>query len=346
MLYPQRLQIAVWLTICATLVFLMVILGGAVRLTGSGLSMVVWQPIMGVIPPLGEAGWQRVFDMYKAFPEYQLVNKGMSLDQFKFIYWMEYLHRVLGRFIGLAFFLPFCFFLWRGGMPGALKNRLWLLFLLGACQGLMGWYMVKSGLVDDPHVSQYRLTAHLMLAVLIYAYMLRLLFDQVFQLRPEPVSSVSRQLLPGLGTVTVLLLLLMIATGGFMAGTRAGYIFNTWPLMGDSLVPDMVWSLQPWWRNFFENALTVQLVHRWLAILVAAVSVWYAISVLRGEQRELVRLLAWLTIVFVAAQVVLGIATLVGRVPPVLGVSHQGGALLLLGAVVALRTSHLRPLSV
>jgi len=348
MLYPHRTQVLSWLTICTLMVFAMVILGGSVRLTGSGLSMVDWKPLLGIIPPLSHSGWTSAFSQYQQYPEYQIVNKGMSLAEFKFIFMMEYLHRVLGRLIGLVFFVPFCFFLIRGGMPASLKIRLWVLLFLGACQGLMGWYMVKSGLVDVPHVSQYRLTAHLMLAVLIYAMMVRLVFDLLYlsstkgsnQNNMQPISIMTYY-----GGALVVLLFLMITTGGLMAGTRAGHIFNTWPLMGNDLVPNMLISMEPVWRNFFENTITIQFVHRWLAIVVGVAVILYCAGSIRGRAPKITKIMAFLSILAIILQIILGIATLLTRVPPVLGVAHQGCALLVLLGIIAVWTAYLPSVS-
>jgi len=348
MLYPHRSQILTWLWVCIAMVFAMVILGGSVRLTGSGLSMVDWKPILGIIPPLNHTGWIAAFEQYQQYPEYQLVNRGMTLSEFKFIFMMEYLHRVLGRLIGLVFFLPFCFFLFRGGMPASLSKHLWFLLFLGACQGLMGWYMVKSGLINEPHVSQYRLTAHLMLAVVIYAIMLRLAFDLFFQSERSTGRTVSAALSPrmtrGAG-ILVVLVLLMIATGGLMAGTRAGHIFNTWPLMGNALIPDMLLAMQPSWRNFFENTITIQFVHRWLAIVVAVSVIWFSLVVARSNVSKIVQRLAIFSIFAIILQVLLGILTLLNAVPAALGVAHQGCALVVLAGVIGVWTSSLPSVS-
>ncbi|MEM7259340.1 MAG: COX15/CtaA family protein, partial [Pseudomonadota bacterium] len=229
-------QVAVWLLICAGVLLGMILLGGVTRLTNSGLSMVDWRPVTGIIPPLTEQAWQQEFDQYRQYPEYQKVNRGMSLDEFKSIFMYEYLHRVLGRLIGLLFLLPMLYFAWRGRIRRGLTPKLILLFFLGGCQGLLGWYMVKSGLVDNPRVSQYRLTAHLGLAVLIYAYMLWLAFDLLFQRSPTEGPPATR---PNarFSQVLIVLVYFMILSGGLVAGTRAGYAYSTWPLMGDSFFP-------------------------------------------------------------------------------------------------------------
>ncbi len=311
-------------------------------MTGSGLSMVDWKPIMGVLPPLNQIAWMEAFEKYQQFPEYKIVNGEFSLSDFRFIFLMEYFHRLFGRLIGIVFFVPFVIFLSRGVVPARLKTRLWLLFILGACQGMLGWYMVMSGLVDNPHVSQYRLTAHLLVAVVIYAWMVRLISGL---LDKEKEGSVFLEMrVPDFAwhaMALFCLLILMIGTGGLVAGTRAGFIYNTWPKMGQDWMPDMLWSLLPWWRNLFENPIAIQFFHRWLAIIVLCSVLGFAIQVFRLDPRVWVRRLAIVAIVFVLVQVTLGIWTLLLKVPVALGVAHQGVALLLLGAVTAILSSYL-----
>jgi cytochrome c oxidase assembly protein subunit 15 len=347
MLINQRSQVVFWLALCALLVFCMVILGGAVRLTGSGLSMVDWRPLIGIIPPISESSWLEVFEAYKQYPEYKLVNQGMLLSEFKFIFYMEYFHRLLGRIIGLVFFIPFILFLYAGGLPLRLKRRLWILLALGACQGLMGWFMVKSGLVSDPHVSQYRLTAHLLLAVIIFALLVRLIFGLIYDNLKSFDQTTARTIFSARTSATwvLLLTLLMITTGGLTAGTRAGFIYNSWPKMGQDWMPEMVWALIPWWKNLFENPMTIQFIHRWLAIVVLFAVLFLSIKVLRRESRRVVCLLAFAGIVVVAAQVILGVTTLLGGVPVALGVAHQGTGLLLVGLVVAVWSAYLPTIS-
>lgn len=344
MLYPQRIQVIQWLGVCTILVFLMVILGGAVRVTGSGLSMVDWRPLLGAIPPIGEAAWLEVFREYQRSPEGQLVNAHFSLGEFQFIYYMEYLHRLLGRFVGLVFFVPLCYFLWRGGLSRRLQSRLWFVFLLGAVQGLLGWYMVKSGLVDDPRVSQYRLVAHLLLAVVIYVAMIRLMVGLWLGRNGPNVAGGKPDFLSA-SSVALALVLIMIASGGFMAGTHAGHIYNTWPTMGDDWFPEMFLGMQPWWRNLFENTVTIQFIHRWLAIVVAVVVIMFVLRVRRWDERPLSRRLASYTVGLVVLQVMLGISTLVSGVPAVLAVAHQGTGLLLIGALAAIWGGYLEPYS-
>ena len=325
-----------WLSLCIVLVFSMVLLGGAVRLTGSGLSMVDWNPIMGIIPPIGEQAWLAVFAQYKAFPEYQLVNKGMSLEAFKFIFLMEYAHRVLGRVIGLVFFLPFMFFLLKGGLSGALKSRLWTLLLLGAVQGGIGWYMVKSGLVDDPSVSQYRLALHLLTAVLIFVLMVRV----VTGLLPRWNYSAVREA-DHLGKAMIALVLVMIGSGAFVAGTHAGFIYNTFPKMGDSFVPAQAFIMSPWWRNLFDNPVGIQLTHRILALVVFFGVSLYALRIWRDPREVRPGGFAIAIEFALCLQLAIGITTLLHQVPVALGVAHQGGALLLIGVLVLVVSTRL-----
>ena len=335
MIASRQHQIVYWLCVCTVLVFLMVIFGGAVRLTGSGLSMVDWKPIMGAIPPLNLSDWQDAFKQYQGSPEYKLVNHSMELSEFKFIFYMEYGHRLLGRLIGLVFILPYIWFLIRGYIPKGLKLKLFLLLCLGAGQGLMGWYMVKSGLVDLPHVSQYRLTAHLLLAVVIYVWMIAIISSL---LKWTPISSTTVGRLCKWGLVVVGLIVIMIASGGFMAGSKAGFIYNTWPTMGGEFIPPALWVSELGWKNLFENPSTIQFVHRWLAIIVAVIVVVFAISIRRLNTGDIFNRLALITIFLIVLQLCLGIFTLINQVPVVLGVAHQGGALLVLGIVVIIQS--------
>jgi len=322
-----------WLMVCLLLVFTMVILGGATRLTDSGLSMVTWHPT-GMLPPLNDAQWQAELDQYRQFPEYQKLNRGMSLAAFKSIYWFEYSHRMLGRLIGLVFFVPFVYFWLRKKIKPGLAPRLVVMFILGGMQGLLGWYMVKSGLVSNPHVSQYRLTAHLLAAILIYSFILWTIFNLA---GGEPYRRLAESAVPAWrkGSLWLAaLLLLTIATGGFVAGLDAGLIFNSFPLMGGQLIPEGINALSPWYLNAFENMVTVQFNHRWLALATAAVLfIWY----LRGRSRfDTPRLQRSFKLIgmMVILQVSLGIATLLMQVPVLLGVLHQAGALLLFSALL------------
>ena len=319
--------IGLWLIFCAAVVYFMIVVGGITRLTQSGLSMVEWSPIMGVLPPLGEAAWLDVFNKYKEFPEYQKVNFGMSLAEFKNIFWWEYGHRILGRIIGLLYFIPLIIFLIKGMVPKHWRLRFLSLFVLGGLQGLMGWYMVKSGLVDVPHVSQYRLTAHLGLAIIIFACMFWYALDFLRGETPRQSSQASSTYLQ-VSTAAVFVVFLMMLSGGFVAGTKAGFIINTFPTMNGEWVPSNWMAMTPWWRNLFENAVAIQFFHRLLAVLVLLV----VIGVFIVSIKQPFKSYALLALIAVCIQVCLGISALVMKVPVVLGASHQAGAVALLAA--------------
>ena len=324
--------VAIWLLVCCVLVFAMVVVGGVTRLTHSGLSITEWQPIVGTVPPLSAQDWQVAFDKYRATPEYLQVNKGMALDEFKGIFWWEYAHRVLGRLIGVAFLVPFLWFLVRRRIPPGYGSRLAAIFVLGGLQGAMGWYMVKSGLVDDPRVSQFRLTAHLGLAIVIFAAMF---WVALSLLEPRRKASAEAALRPvrrwALGIVA--LVFLQILSGGFVAGIRAGFAYNTFPLMNGQVIPSEIMMIKPWWRNFFYNMATVQFDHRLLAWLLA-----FAVPVLWWKMARTVaitpraRMASHLLLAMLAAQIALGILTLLHVVPLPLAAAHQAGAVLLMAA--------------
>ena len=306
-----------WLFGVACLVFVMVIVGGATRLTDSGLSITEWLPILGAIPPLSEAEWLAAFAKYKQIPEYKLINRGMLLADFKFIYWWEWAHRFLGRFIGIAFAIPLLFF-WSTGriardqMPGLLG-----LFILGGLQGALGWYMVKSGLTERTDVSQYRLAAHLTLAAIIFAALTWTALG-IGRARANWVGS-------GIYLI-IALLLFQIAAGGLVAGLDAGMGYNTWPLMDGSIIPLGLIEIRPVWLNLFENALTVQFQHRLIAYVLILI---ICLFVLQNKSKPALYML-----VIMIFQVGIGIWTLLASVPISLGLIHQGGALLVLAAAV------------
>jgi len=323
--HPQDTAVAKWLLLCCGLVFAMVVLGGFTRLTGSGLSMVDWRPLMGILPPLGDAQWQRVFELYQDSPEFQKVNAHMDVNAFKGIFWLEYLHRLLGRMIGIVFLLPFVFFVAKGYIQRPEWPKYLLMFVLGGLQGLLGWYMVKSGLVDVPHVSQYRLTAHLLAAFLIYAYMFWVAMTLLFPVH----AGAARHGWFGKTLGLFALVSVTIISGGFVAGLKAGKIFNTFPMMGDYWLPPGLLALDPLWRNFFDNMATVQFDHRWLAIttFVAVLLYWQGArkADLPARARAAVNALLHTAVL----QFVLGISTLLLAVPVVLGAAHQAVAMLL-----------------
>jgi cytochrome c oxidase assembly protein subunit 15 len=318
------LRVARWLLLCCALVFAMVVLGGVTRLSGSGLSMVDWRPITGWLPPLGDEGWQQVFEQYRQSPQYLKVNSHMGVDEFKGIFWLEYLHRVLGRTIGIVFLLPFLWFVWRGDIARRSWPKYGLMFLLGGLQGALGWYMVKSGLVDNPAVSQYRLTAHLLAAFLIYGFM----FWVALSLR-HPAAGTARR--AGFARTVGLTALIgvTIFAGGLVAGLKAGHIYNTFPMMGDRWLPPGMFALTPLWRNFFDNVATVQFDHRVLALTTFAVILAWWWRMRRAELPRRLRMAANALLHTAVLQVALGIATLLLFVPLVLAAAHQAVAMLL-----------------
>ncbi len=329
---PNR-AIGIWLLVLSAMVFVMVILGGLTRLTGSGLSMVEWNPIFGILPPLDHAEWERVFALYRESPEYRLVNPGMDLAGFQSIYWLEYFHRLFGRLIGVAFLVPFLAFLWRGMLGRDDLPRLLGMFLLGGLQGLIGWYMVKSGLVDNPHVSQYRLALHLLTGVLIYGY---IYWTALHYLRGRTPASAASKAWPF--RLAVLLVFLTMGAGALVAGLKAGHAFNTFPKMAGQWVPDFLFPRSPWWINLFEDHATVQFQHRVLGLVTGLVLL--SIAVLHYRTAD-AHARPWLTALGLMAvvQPSLGIATLVFQVPIALASLHQAGALVLM--TLALHLLHL-----
>ena len=323
----HRKQVVGWLVVCGILVFCMIIVGGATRLTHSGLSIVEWEPIVGTIPPLNDTDWNQVFDEYKGSPEYQLINFGMSLDEFKVIFWWEYFHRLLGRLIGFVFFLPFLFFLLTRRLNAGLTGRLLGIFALGGLQGGMGWYMVASGLVDEPNVSQYRLTAHLGIAFLIFGAITWTALSVLYPSKTNlsvPVKSMYKTSVAVSAT-----LFLMVLSGGFVAGLQAGLIYNTFPLMGNSFIPPNLFALTPFWTNFFDNMTTVQFDHRIIAYILAIMIPIFWFKLRRRDVSNRTKTLSNLLLGLLALQIVLGITTLIYHVPTVLGVAHQAiGSLL------------------
>ncbi len=325
-------QVAGWLLVCAVVILGMILLGGVTRLTGSGLSMVEWKPLMGVVPPLSEQAWLETFEKYQQYPEYRKVNRGMTLGDFKSIFMFEYLHRVLGRLIGVLFLFPMLYFTFRHRLRPGLMPRLLILFFLGGCQGLLGWYMVKSGMVDNPRVSQYRLTAHLGLAVAIYAYMLWLALDLLYA-RAGAVTAGHRPY-ARCSLLLVGLVYLMILSGGLVAGTRAGFAYSTWPLMGDTFIPRGLYAGTPAWLDMFEDITTVQFNHRIFAYLLVVLISGFAVLVYRSGVTGRGRLAVILLVVAMVVQVALGISTLLLHVPVALAAAHQGGAMVLLAATL------------
>ena len=336
---PHRRAIGLWLYAVAALVLAMVLVGGATRLTESGLSITQWQPVMGTLPPLNAAQWQAEFEKYQAIPQYRELNPGMSLDAFRTIYWWEWTHRLIGRAIGAAFLLPFLWFLWRGAIGPGLRARLWVIFGLGALQGAVGWWMVASGLADRVEVSQYRLATHLMLACVIYVALLW----TGRRLEEQPTILASARIRAGAVGLLVLVLA-QIYLGALVAGLRAGYVYNTWPSIDGAFVPDAsrLFFDVPIWRNFFENTLTVQFAHRMLAYVIWLVALIHAVDVAGSMKKGAAVAGAVVLAAAVTLQGVLGIFTLLLVVPISLALMHQGMAMLVL-TVATLHAAYVIP---
>jgi cytochrome c oxidase assembly protein subunit 15 len=329
---PQNTAVRWWLIGVAALIALMVLVGGATRLTESGLSIVEWKPVTGTLPPLTSAQWHEAFEGYRKIPQYRELNDGMTLAEFKTIFWWEWSHRLLGRFIGVAYLLPFLYFLWRGALGAGLKRQLWLIFGLGALQGAVGWWMVASGLTQRTEVSQYRLAAHLILALVIFAAIVW----TVRRMRVRPAVAAA----PRLKLFSQLLLgltFLQIYFGALVAGLRAGRAYNTWPTIDGAFIPSAqrLFFETPWWRNLFDNVLTVQFEHRMTAYLLLVVALWHAIDATRARATGAVIAGAWWLVAAVLLQAVLGILTLLNQVPIDLALAHQAVAIVVLTIAVA-----------
>lgn len=317
--------VRIWLYCVAALIVAMVVVGGATRLTESGLSITEWKPVTGALPPLSDADWQAEFDKYKTIPQYEILNKGMGLESFKQIFWWEWAHRLLGRVIGFAFLLPFLWFLARGQIRGMLAVKTGILFVLGGLQGAIGWWMVASGLSERVSVSQYRLAIHLTLACVILSATVAVARSLV----PRPAGPSGGGLRAGAWLILVLVLVQIFA-GGLVAGLDAGMSFNTWPLMDGALIPaaDKLAILSPFWRNLFENVLTVQFQHRMLAYALWLATLLHALQARRTGGFAASQ--AWILFALMSAQAALGILTLVFVVPLDIALTHQFGATMVL----------------
>ena len=341
---PDLRAVRWWLLTVAALIAIMVLVGGATRLTESGLSIVEWQPVEGIVPPLNAAQWTQAFEAYKTIPQYRELNAGMNLAEFKTIFWWEWSHRLLGRAIGVAYLLPFLWFLWRRTLSAGLQRRLWLIFGLGALQGAVGWWMVASGLSQRIEVSQYRLATHLVLALLIYAgivWTLRRMTE-----RPPPVASARLKIT---GVALLVLTFLQLYLGALVAGLRAGKVYNTWPDIDGSLIPSAarLFFEAPWWRNLFDNTLTVQFEHRMTGYALLALALLHALDAIRSRAATSVVDGAWWLVAAITLQATLGIFTLLNQVPIDLALAHQAVAIAVLTSAVfqAERLAARRPAS-
>jgi heme a synthase len=324
---PPIRAVRCWLLSIAALIAIVVLVGGATRLTESGLSIVEWKPVTGTLPPLDQEQWTQAFDAYKTIPQYRELNAGMNLAEFKTIFWWEWSHRLLGRAIGVAYLLPFFWFLWRGFLSADLRRRLWLIFGLGALQGAVGWWMVASGLSQRVEVSQYRLATHLVLALLIFAsivWTLRRLADR-------PPSAASARLKVSSAALLVLTFV-QLYLGALVAGLRAGRVYNTWPDIDGALIPSAsrLFFEAPWWRNLFDNTLTVQFEHRMIAYALFGLAVLHALDAVRSRAgTSAVNGAVWLAAA-ITLQATLGILTLLNQVPTGLALAHQAVAIAVL----------------
>jgi heme a synthase len=321
---PQNRAVRWWLVTVALLIVTMALVGGATRLTESGLSIVEWKPVTGTLPPLNQEQWTQAFDAYKTIPQYRELNAGMTLGEFKTIFWWEWSHRLLGRMIGVAFLLPFLWFLWRGALSADLRLRLWLIFGLGALQGVVGWWMVASGLSERVEVSHYRLATHLMLALLIFSAIVWTLRRMV-----DGAASTAPLRLKLTGVALLVLTFVQLYLGALVAGLRAGRIYNTWPDIDGALIPSTarLFFDEPWWRNLFDNTLTVQFEHRMAAYALFALAILHAIDAVRSRAgTAVVKGALWLAAA-ITLQATLGILTLVNQVPTFLALTHQAVAM-------------------
>jgi cytochrome c oxidase assembly protein subunit 15 len=324
---PSLSAVRNWLIFVAVLIAAMVLVGGATRLTESGLSIVEWKPVAGTLPPLSQQQWNQAFDAYKTIPQYRELNAGMDLAEFKSIFWWEWSHRLLGRVIGIAYLLPFLWFLWRGALSADLRRRLWLIFGLGALQGAVGWWMVASGLSQRVEVSHYRLATHLVLALLIFASI-------VWTLRrlatPPPLLATARLKLTSVALLVLTFIQLYL--GALVAGLRAGKIYNTWPEIDGGLIPAAarLFFATPWWRNLFDNTLTVQFEHRMTAYALLALALLHALDAMGSRAGAAAVRGAWWLAAAITLQAMLGILTLLHQVPIPLALAHQAVAIVVL----------------
>lgn len=321
---PVPSSVRNWLIVVAAMIFFMIVIGALTRLTESGLSMVEWRPVTGWLPPLSDAAWQAELQKYLSSPQGRLVNHSFTVGEFKEIFWLEYIHRLWGRLIGVVFALPLAWFWWRGALNAHLKPRLFALLVAGGLQGALGWAMVASGLIDRPSVSHYRLAAHLLLAIALYAYTVWLILELGPQTARRDDPKTRRK-----ATALIGFLFVVLTWGAFMAGLRAGTAHSTFPTMSGHWIPPGLFDLSPWWINLFENGTTIQFVHRWLAkllVLGVLVMAWRA----PRPETMAAGLMAFL-------QLGLGIATILTGVGIGIATAHQAGAVLLLTTLIVVR---------
>ena len=328
---PHR-SIIIWLLAGCFLIYAMVVIGGITRLTHSGLSMVEWNPIIGSLPPMTDADWQIPFEKYKQSPEYQIINNQFSLEEFKSIYWWEYIHRLLGRTIGVIFILPFLYFLIKKKFDKSLLKKMYVLLLFGSFQGVLGWFMVKSGLQKEPHVSHYRLAAHLISAFTVFGFTFWYAMDLLFSKDVEGNAALKN--IRKLSVIMFVLIILQIIYGAFVAGLKAGLFYNTYPTMGGELMPATVSAFDTFWENCLENPAGIQFLHRNIAIVVAGMVLFVWWKSRKMVLNELQKKATNFMLGVVTVQFILGVVTLLYAVPVTLGVLHQTGAFFLYAAAL------------
>ena len=326
------MSVYIWLLVLTTMVLLIIIIGGLTRLTDSGLSMTDWRPLLGVIPPLGQDKWLIVFEMYKQTPEFKIVNKSMTLEEFKFIFWWEWFHRIFARLIGVVFIIPLIYFLIRKQVSKSLLLRLPIVFIFGIFQAFVGWWMVKSGLSENPYVSPYRLTFHLLNALIIFSIFLWIAMDYKYSLKTNFLSKPFSQ--DFLVFFSIILVFITIGTGGFMAGTNSGQSFNTFPLMNGKIIPDDYFLEGLGIFNIFENTVAVNFNHRWFSIFVFFYIIFVCFKFIKFDSKKVPKILVILVLFFLTLQVALGIITLLSNVYLPLASMHQTNSILLLSTLL------------
>ncbi len=328
----SKKSIITWLFVGCFLIYLMVVIGGITRLTHSGLSMVEWNMIIGSMPPISDADWLIPFEKYKLSPEYTIINNQFSLEEFKQIYWWEFIHRMVGRIIGVIFIVPFLYFLIMKKFDKAFLNKMIILLSLGAFQGFLGWFMVKSGLQKEPQVSHYRLAAHLISAFTVFGFTFWYALDLLYPNNIEENKLSKKVKL--ISKIALAFIVLQIIFGAFVAGLKAGLFYNTFPRMGTSFFPDTILSYPSFWKNIFENPAGVQFIHRYLAYIIVVLIVFLWEKSRKIELTALQRKTSNLMLIVIFIQFLLGIITLLYQVPISMGVLHQTGAFVLFASIL------------
>ena len=324
--------IYIWLLTITAMVLGIIVIGGLTRLTDSGLSMTDWRPLLGIVPPLNNENWQIVFEMYQLTPEFKIVNQSMSLEEFKYIFWWEWFHRVFARMIGIVFLIPLIYFIFKKQINYTLYLRLAIVFLLGLFQAFVGWWMVKSGLSENPYVSPYRLTFHLINALIIFSMLLWIAMDYRYSIK---INFLSKPFTTDFYILTsIILIFLTIATGGFMAGTNSGQSFNTFPLMNGKIIPDDYYMEDYGINNIFENTVAINFNHRWLSIFVFFYILFICIKFIKFNNENISSILVYMVIFFLTLQVFLGIVTLLSNVYLPLASMHQTNSIFLLSTLL------------